>query len=471
MRRSVTCTKRFGVRRAISAWTCAVVAVLCTFTSVAQKPARPELQWFADAKLGIFIHWGIYSVNGTDESWAFYNKKMPYADYMKQISGFTAKNYDPAVWADLIAKSGARYAVITTKHHDGVAMYDTRSPSLASNIPPRPSIVNGAPAKHDAIAPLFDELRERSIKCGAYYSLIDWSDYNYPAFTKDSSRYAIKDDPPRWQRFREFYQSQISEIATQLKPDLWWFDGDWEHSAEEWEAAKVRAMILEKNPMAIINGRLQGYGDYATPEQNIPVETPKAEAWELCMTIGDQWGWQPQDTNYKSTHDLIAIFADVVGHGGNLLLDIGPKEDGTIPPGQVKVLEEIGQWNAKHGEAIFGTRAGLPNGHFFGPSTLSADSTTLYLFLPHGVGGSAEIKGLDNKILSVEVLRDAGSGPGMTLNHRVVGKISWSKVPGLVFIDVPDPGSGTGMAADPWMTVLKVKLDGKVKLYRGEGGF
>ncbi|MBL0046094.1 MAG: alpha-L-fucosidase [Flavobacteriales bacterium] len=471
MRRSVTCTKRFGVRRAISAWTCAVVAVLCTFTSVAQKPARPELQWFADAKLGIFIHWGIYSVNGTDESWAFYNKKMPYADYMKQISGFTAKNYDPAVWADLIAKSGARYAVITTKHHDGVAMYDTRSPSLASNIAPRSSIVNGAPAKHDAIAPLFDELRERSIKCGAYYSLIDWSDYNYPAFTKDSSRYAIKDDPARWQRFREFYQSQINEIATILNPDLWWFDGDWEHSAEEWEAAKVRAMILEKNPMAIINGRLQGYGDYATPEQNIPVETPKAEAWELCMTIGDQWGWQPQDTNYKSTHDLIAIFADVVGHGGNLLLDIGPKEDGTIPPGQVKVLEEIGQWNAKHGEAIFGTRAGLPNGHFFGPSTLSADSTTLYLFLPHGVGGSAEIKGLDNKILSVEVLRDAGSGPGMKLNHRVVGKISWSKVPGLVFIDVPDPGSGTGMAADPWMTVLKVKLDGKVKLYRGQGGF
>ena len=109
---------------------------------------------------------------------------------------------------------------------------------------------------------------------------------------------------------------------------------------------------------------------------------------------------------------------------------------------------------------IYSTRAGLPNGHFFGPSTLSQDSTTLYLFLANGMSGSVEIKGLDNKIYSAEVV-----GKSMSLAHRVVGKISWSKVPGLVFIDVPEE------AADPWMTVVKVKLDGKVKLYRGQGGF
>ncbi|MCC7502116.1 MAG: alpha-L-fucosidase, partial [Flavobacteriales bacterium] len=123
-------------------------------------------------------------------------------------------------------------------------------------------------------------------------------------------------------------------------------------------------------------------------------------------------------------------------------------------------LEELGLWNKKHGEAIFGTKAGLPNGHFFGPSTLSADSTTLYLFRPHGGCGSAEVKGLDNRILSAEVL-----GRSMPLKHRVVGKISWSSVPGLVFIDVPQE------ASDPWMTVLKVKLEGPLKLYRGEGGY
>lgn len=426
-----------------------------------------KLKWFQDAKLGIFIHWGIYSVDGVDESWAFYNKKMSHADYMKQLDGFTAKNYDPEAWADLIQRSGAKYAVITTKHHDGVAMYDTdligyRVESDRVHTVPIP---NKIPMAGRLLSTLFTELRDHEIKCGAYYSLIDWSDYTYPGFKKDSARYSIADDPERWKMFKRFYQDQINEIATQLKPDLWWFDGDWEHSAEEWEAAKVRAMILEKNPKAIINGRLQGYGDYATPEQNIPIESPKTPAWELCMTLGEQWGWQPQDTNYKSTHDLIHIFADVIGHGGNLLLGIGPKEDGTFTPGQIARLEDLGKWTSKHAEAIYGTRAGLPNGHFFGPSTLSQDSTTLYFFLANGMSGSVEVKGLVNKIVSAEVVRDAGSGPGMTLKHRVVGKISWSKVPGLVFIDVPEGEN------DEWMTVLKVKLDGPVRLYRGEGGY
>ncbi len=418
----------------------------------AQTPSADRLEWFTDAKLGIFIHWGIYSVKGVDESWAFYNKKIGYADYMKQLDHFTASKYDPAAWADLIKRSGARYAVITTKHHDGVAMYDTKLNER--------SVVRSSPAQRDVIAPLFGALRDHGIKCGAYYSLIDWSDDDYPAFVQGDGRYTMSENPAGWQRFRDFFHGQIAEIGIQRKPDLWWFDGDWEHSAEEWEAEKVRRMILKANPRAIINGRLAGFGDYATPEQNIPVETPKAAAWELCMTLGEQWGWQPQDTNYKSTHDLIHIFADVIGHGGNLLLGIGPKEDGTFTPGQVSRLEDLGKWTSKNAEAIYGTRAGLPNGHFFGPSTLSADSTTLFLFLPHGVGGSAEIKGLDNKILSVEVV-----GLSMPLAHRVVGKISWSKVPGLVFIDVPEE------AADPWMTVLKVKLEGKVKLYRGQGGF
>ncbi|MFN3874729.1 MAG: alpha-L-fucosidase, partial [Flavobacteriales bacterium] len=235
---------------------------------------------------------------------------------------------------------------------------------------------------------------------------------------------------------------------------------DWEHSAEEWEAMKVRQSILKANPRAIINGRLAGFGDYATPEQNIPVETPLAPAWELCMTLGEQWGWQPQDTNYKRTGDLIHILADVIGHGGNLLLGIGPKEDGTFTAGQVARLEELGRWTSKHAEAIYGTRAGLPNGHFFGPSTLSADSTMLYLFLANGMRGSVEIKGLDNRILAAEAV-----GKGAALTHRVVGKIGWSKVPGLVFIDVPES------LCDEWMTVVKVKLEGRLRLYRGEGGY
>ena len=148
------------------------------------------------------------------------------------------------------------------------------------------------------------------------------------------------------EQIQEFFQGQIKEISNQFNPDLWWFDGDWEHSAEEWESEKVRNMILTKNPHAIINGRLQGYGDYATPEQNFPVSRPKDNWWELCMTTNDNWGFH-HDNNWKTPYEVISIFVDAVSNGGNLLLDMGPMEDGTIPAEQINVLKELGAWNKK----------------------------------------------------------------------------------------------------------------------------
>ncbi len=412
---------------------------------------REKMQWFADAKLGIFIHTGIYAVDGIDESWSFHNKKISHPDYMKQLKGFTLKNYDPAFWAELIKQSGARYAVITTKHHDGVAMYDTKMNNL--------SIVKSTPAKQDMIKPFFEELRKRDIKCGAYYSLIDWTHPDYPGFLKDSSKYQVEKNWDKWNTFRQFFQGQIREISTQFNPDLWWFDGDWEHSAEQWESEKIRSIILAKNPKAIINGRLQGYGDYETPEQNFPVSRPKFNWWELCMTTNDNWGFH-HDNNWKTPYEIITIFVDAVANGGNLLLDIGPKEDGTIPEEQISLLRELGSWNKKHSEAIFNTIGGIPQGHFYGPTTLSKDSTSLYLFLHGRVSGTVMLKGLDNKIQEISVV-----GNGQKLTHKVVGKISWSHVPGLVYIDVPENST------DKYVTVLKLKLDKPVKLYRGQGGF
>ena len=416
------------------------------------KTINDKMQWFADAKLGIFIHTGIYAVNGIGESWSFHNKEISHADYMIQLKGFTLKNYNPAYWADLIKESGARYAVITTKHHDGVAMYDTKLNSLSS--------VKATPAKRDMVKPFFEELRKRDIKCGAYFSLIDWSNADYPGFLKDSSRYSISNDYNRWNRFRAFFQGQIKEISTNYNPDLWWFDGDWEHSAEEWESEKTRQIILSGNPSSIINGRLQGYGDYDTPEQNFPVSRPKFNWWELCMTINDNWGYQPKDHNWKTPYEIITIFVDAVANGGNLLLDIGPKADGTIPEEEVAVLKELGAWNKKNGEAIFNTVAGIPQGHFYGPTTLSKDGTILYLFVEGKTTGSLMLKGLDCKIEDITVV-----GNGTKLTHKVVGKISWSAVPGLVYINLPEA------ALDKYVTVLKLKLDKPIKLYKGQGGF
>ncbi|MBS1979341.1 MAG: alpha-L-fucosidase [Bacteroidetes bacterium] len=416
------------------------------------KSIKGKMQWFADAKLGIFIHTGIYSVNGVDESWSFYNRKISHSDYMKQLKGFEMKQYDPEAWADLVKESGARYAVITTKHHDGVAMYPTKVGSLSS--------VNSTPARKDIVGPFLTALRKRGLKAGTYFSLIDWTHPDYPEFIKDSVKYKLYTDYARWNRFRTFMQSQIAEISSMYNPDLFWFDGDWEHSAEQWEAEKIRHMILERNPAAIINGRLQGYGDYVTPEQNVPVSKPSYSWWELCMTTNNNWGYQPSDTNWKTPYEVITIFVDAVSHGGNLLLNMGPKSDGTIPTEQKNVLKELGAWNRRNGEAVFGTIAGISPGHFYGPTTLSKDSTILYLFLPGRTSGQVVIKGLDNHIEDITML-----GSPAKLTHKVVGKISWSHVPGLVYIDIPSEGQ------DPYVTVLRVKLDKRIRLYRGEGGF
>ncbi len=462
-----------------------------------------RMQWFADAKLGIFIHWGIYAVDGTSESWSFHNRTVSYPQYMSQLKRFSANNYNPADWAQLIKNSGAKYAVITTQHHDGVALYNTQqitpatpyayrkqsrdsvrpaplenNPKFGLWNPKRPlSVVYQSPAARDLIQPLVQELRKQNLKFGAYYSLLDWSHPNYPGFFNDQSRYKIAEDSLRWQQFLHFMHAQINEINQRFTPDLFWFDGDWEHSLQEWNAQKIHNDIRKTNPHAIINGRLKELGDYATPEQNMPIAQPTTSPWELCMTINDNWGYRPHDTAWKSPNQILRIFADVLGIGGNLLLDIGPKADGSIPQEQVDVLSELGRWTRKHSEAIYGTRAGLPHGHFYGPSTLSADSQTLFLFLtqvkgsnkenPSSAAGMSEfsdysimVKGLKNEIESVEVL-----GQDIPLSKEIVGKISWSTVPGTVFIDVPST------AFDPQITVVKMKLKGKLILYRGQGGF
>jgi alpha-L-fucosidase len=176
------------------------------------------------------------------------------------------------------------------------------------------------------------------------------------------------------------------------------------------------------------------------------------------MTTNDNWGFH-QDNNWKTPYEIITIFVDVVSNGGNLLLDMGPREDGTIPDEQINVLKELGAWNKKNGEAIFNTVAGIPQGHFYGATTLSKDSTTLYLFLQGKISGDITLKGLKNKIEEITVV-----GNGTKLTYKIVGKISWSSVPGLVYINVPEN------VLDKYVTVLKVKLDSPIELYNGKGG-
>ncbi|MBK7030221.1 MAG: alpha-L-fucosidase [Bacteroidales bacterium] len=407
----------------------------------AEKEAR--MKWFAEARLGVFIHWGIYSVKGVDESWSFYNRYLPYEEYMKQTKGFTASKYDPESWASLIKESGARYAVLTTKHHDGVALFDTKQSDL--------NVIKKTPAAKDLVKPFCDALRKQGIKNGLYFSMLDWSHPDYPKFLNNQSRY--ENDPIRWNRFLEFRKNQIHELAA-YQPDLLWFDGDWDYNADEWKSKEMRNLINEWMPGVIVNSRINGYGDYATPEQGVPLTSPNEPYWELCMTMNDSWGFQPNDKNYKSSNQVIRIFTDCISMGGNLLLDIGPKPDGTIPSEQVAILKALGRWTNKHAEAIFGTQAGIPKDYFYGPTALSKDSTTLYLFITNKPNGPLMIKGLKNPVNRVWVV-----GNGTKLKTEVMMKSYWSEVPGILYIDLPEE------SLDEEVTVVAVLLKGKIDLW------
>lgn len=422
----------------------------------AQEPQQNEtaeqkdkrMEWFSQAKLGIFIHWGIYSVRGVSENWSFFNNYLPYDEYMEQEKGFTASKYDPKAWVDLIKESGAKYTVITTKHHDGVALWDTKAGDI--------SVVKSTPAKRDLIAPFVKEVRKQDLKLGFYYSLLDWSHPDYPNKTRTEVRY--KNDPERWARFNKFNFGQLAELNKTWKPDLYWFDGDWEQSAEAWNSKGIIDLLRSDNKNVIVNSRIQGYGDYATPEQGVPVVRPEDKYWELCMTMNDSWGYQHTDSNYKSPFILLRTFVDCLSMGGNLLLDIGPKEDGSIPEEQVAILKEFGRWTKKHKEAIYDTRAGIPTEHFQGYTTLNKTGDILYLYLPYKPNGPVEVKGLVNKVNRVWVV-----GNGAMLTYKVYNKNYWSSVPGNLYIDVPP------QVQDEQITVLAVLLDGPVKLYRGVG--
>lgn len=437
--------------------TCALVALMGSGSPLeAQEAAAPakdaayekRMEWFAEAKLGIFIHWGIYAVNGVSESWSFFNNYLPYEEYMKQLDEFTAAKYNPKEWVDLIKESGARYTVITTKHHDGVALWDTKAGDL--------STVKSTPAKQDLIAPFVEEVRKHDLKLGFYYSLLDWSHPDYPNKTRTEVRY--KDDPARWAKFQKFNFAQLTELNKTWKPDLYWFDGDWEQSAETWNSKGIIDLLRSDNPNVIVNSRIQGYGDYATPEQGVPVVRPKDKYWELCMTMNDSWGYQHADTNYKTPQILLRTFVDCLSMGGNLLLDIGPREDGTIPDEQVAILKEFGRWIKKHKEAVYETRAGIPAEHFQGYSTLNKGGDVLYLYLPYRPNGPIEVKGLMNKVNRVWVV-----GNGTMLPFKIHNKNYWSEVPGNLYIDVPE------RVQDANITVLAILLDGPIKLYRGVG--
>lgn len=399
------------------------------------NPQEEKMEWFEDAKLGIFIHWGIYAVDGISESWAFFNNYINHTNYLKQLDGFTAEKYDPKQWVSLIKDSGAKYTVITSKHHDGISLWDSKQEKALTT-------KNDAQVKQDVLTPFIKEVKESGLKTGIYYSLPDWSHPYYDIVTRTQKRYDLNNEPRRWSNFVDYYQGQLTELSKNYKPDLLWFDGDWEHTATEWKADKTIDILRSYNPNIIVNSRLNHHGDYATPEQGIPVKRPQDRYWELCYTMNDSWGYQHFDKNYKTPNMIIRTLVDCISMGGNLLLDIGPRADGSIPEEQVDILKELGRWTHKNAEAIYGTRAGLEEGFVSEKTAFSKDGKTLYIYLD-AVKEGVKIAGLQQKPKAVRVVgRD-----DMKLNFTYQAP----------YLSIPLDN----VAFDPTVTVLAVEFDQK----------
>ncbi len=338
--------------------------------TLAARAAR--MKWFSAARFGIFIHWGVYSVPARGE-WYMNNAKVPQATYRAYAKDFTAAKYDPQAWAKLFADAGAKYMVITAKHHDGFTLYDSKYSDW--------NAVKASAAARDLLQPLADAVRAQGIKFGLYYSQSqDWN--NFGGGTGNTQPW---DDAQKQGDFDTYLKTiaapQIHELLDKYHPAYLFFDTEYSMTPER---AKPIFDLVASYPDVIMNNRLGGgvLGDTATPEQRIATD-PLGRQFEVCMTINNSWGFNATDERWKSAQELIHNLSDIASKGGNYLLNVGPTSEGIIPQPEVDRLLAMGKWLKTNGEAIYGTDAGpyvdpLPWGRAT-QKTQANGRTTLYL--------------------------------------------------------------------------------------------
>jgi alpha-L-fucosidase len=284
---------------------------------------------------------------------------LPVDEYQSTAATFDPTAYDPREWARLAREAGAEYAVLTAKHHDGYAMFRTGLSDFS---------IKGSGLDRDIVGEFVEAFRNADLRVGLYFSLADWHHPDYPPFT-DADRPYIPPNWPRptpeqWGRYTEFLFGQVRELLTNYgRIDLLWFDGQWERTPDQWRAAELGAMARKLQPYIVINDRLPGAGDYDTPEQFVPSVAPE-RPWEVCLTMNDSWGYNPPDTSYKSSQNLVRR-SGVAGKGGRLL-NLSPRGDGTLAPVQV---DARGRRLAESKWDIHCTQPGLEPWQFYGLNT------------------------------------------------------------------------------------------------------
>lgn len=391
--------------------------------TAAEKDQQRRLAWFRQARFGMFIHWGLYAQLGRHE-WAMEIEHWPLREYEKLAKTWHPRPRAPREWARLAAESGCRYMVMTTKHHEGFCLFDSALTDY--------NAVKQGPGR-DLVAEYVEACREFGLRIGFYYSLMDW---HHP----DGMRCKISE--PARRRFVDYIHGQIRELLTNYgKIDIMWYDVSYPLDAAGWESEQMNRMVLTLQPDIIINNRNQLPGDFGTPEEHV---RPEERMWEACMTTNQSWGYAPIGQQWRTAWEVVDMLRICAAGGGNLLLNLGPAPDGSLPAPGKRLFREVGRWLDRNGKAIYEATDPVPPIRPF-TGACTAQGNTLYFHCRRWPGTELVIGGIANKVLSVRYLVGGA-------------KVKFTQTPDQLFLHgLPE------QAPDPLATVFALELDGRPK--------
>ena len=398
-----------------------------------------RMEWWRDARFGMFIHWGLYAVpagvwkgervNGIGE-WIMSYANIPVEEYEPLAPQFNPVAFDAAEWVRIAREAGQKYIVITSKHHDGFAIFDSKVSDY--------DVVDATPYGKDILAALAEEAKRQGIKLAFYYSIMDWhhpAQYVDPdAETPHRGHAMNKMHPERKQEYMTYMKAQLAELVDQYDPAILWFDGEWPDWWTEEDGKDLYNYVRSMKHDILINNRVgkgrmgmeglnrgPGYaGDFGTPEQQIPATGIPGVEWESCMTMNDTWGFKSWDDNWKSSEELIRNLIDVASKGGNYLLNVGPTALGEIPPESVERLRDIGEWLDVNGESIYMTTASPFEQPTWGRYTKREPGTLYAHVFDWPADGRLSIPAVPAEVVSATLL--TADGPqALSFNQAVSG--------------------------------------------------
>ncbi len=464
-----------------------IAALLCIPNFLASQTETKEqhdarMQWWRDARFGLFIHWGLYSVPAGEwkaqtnhAEWIRTTAQIPIKEYEQFVPQFNPTKFNAGEWVRMAKDAGMKYIVITSKHHDGFCLFDSKETDFD---------VMSTPFKRDIMKELSDACRKAGLKICWYHSIMDWHHPDYlPRRDWEKDR---PTEGANFDRYVRYMKAELKELLTNYGPiGVLWFDGEWESTWNQERGRDLYEYVRSLQSNIIINNRvgagrsgMEGFttggafeADFGTPEQQIPATGLPGVDWETCMTMNDHWGYNKNDHNWKSAGELLHMLADIASKGGNFLLNIGPTAEGVFPPESIERLHTIGEWMKVNGEAISGTSASPFKQLSWGRCTRKEvdGGTRLYLHVfDWPADGKLVVPGIYNEVKLGYLLADQHRKPlGVSRHEDALVVDLPAKTPtqynGVVVLnlvgkaDVNDPPEITA-AADIFLDSIRVSV-------------